>query len=237
MASPKIVLTSPVTEMSDYKKSPFIAFSASFSKPRFIPRYFLLKALYTPAPKLDNGEVLYAPYGLRKIEAALIDYGFNEKEIAVVHPNDLDKVVGPETKVIAVSSMDPLGIAFVSITYSTLIGLGESMTAYEFKRLSEKWMKYKPKVKVVVGGAGSWQLAKKKVMVKYGVDVVIIGEGEKVAGEIFSKLIEDKPVERIVYGTPASVDEIPCIKRTAVHGVVEITRGCGRGCQFCSPTM
>jgi len=237
MSSPKIVLTSPATEMSDYRKSPFIAFSASFSKPRIVPRGFLIRALYPPVPRDSEGRAIYAPYGLRKIEAVLLREGFGENEVAVVHPDNLDKFIGPETKVLAVSSMDPLGIAFVSITYSTLIGIGKSMTAYEFKRLSEKWMKYKPGLKVVVGGAGSWQLSKKGVMEKYGVDVVIIGEAEKVAGEVFRKLVEDKPVEKVVYGEPADVDEIPCIRRAAIHGVVEITRGCGRGCQFCSPTM
>jgi radical SAM superfamily enzyme YgiQ (UPF0313 family) len=33
------------------------------------------------------------------------------------------------------------------------------------------------------------------------------------------------------------LDKIPTIKKPALFGVVEITRGCGKGCQFCSPTM
>src|SRR5947207_13677006 len=32
-----------------------------------------------------------------------------------------------------------------------------------------------------------------------------------------------------------TVDEIPVVKHRSTFGVVEITRGCGRGCQFCGP--
>ena len=32
-------------------------------------------------------------------------------------------------------------------------------------------------------------------------------------------------------------ERIPLIKHAASYGMVEITRGCGRGCAFCSPTM
>jgi radical SAM superfamily enzyme YgiQ (UPF0313 family) len=33
----------------------------------------------------------------------------------------------------------------------------------------------------------------------------------------------------------ATVEEIPVVRHRSTFGVVEITRGCGRGCQFCSP--
>jgi radical SAM superfamily enzyme YgiQ (UPF0313 family) len=33
------------------------------------------------------------------------------------------------------------------------------------------------------------------------------------------------------------VDEIPVVRHRSTFGVVEITRGCGRGCQFCSPAV
>src|SRR5687768_18230209 len=33
----------------------------------------------------------------------------------------------------------------------------------------------------------------------------------------------------------ATAEEIPVVKHRSTFGVVEITRGCGRGCQFCGP--
>jgi len=33
-----------------------------------------------------------------------------------------------------------------------------------------------------------------------------------------------------------NTDETPTIRNPSIYGTVEITRGCGRGCHFCSPT-
>ena len=30
---------------------------------------------------------------------------------------------------------------------------------------------------------------------------------------------------------------MPLTKHVAIHGAVEISKGCGRNCQFCTPTM
>src|SRR5260221_14779653 len=32
-----------------------------------------------------------------------------------------------------------------------------------------------------------------------------------------------------------TVEEMPVVRHRSTFGVVEITRGCGRGCQFCRP--
>jgi radical SAM superfamily enzyme YgiQ (UPF0313 family) len=41
---------------------------------------------------------------------------------------------------------------------------------------------------------------------------------------------------KIVYGKDAKIDEIPPIINPARLGEVQITRGCPRGCAFCSIT-
>ena len=105
----KVVLTASATEMSDFYNSPFIAFVGGFAKGP-VPLWLVRKKLY-PCPGRDSqGRARYAPYGLRKIEAVLLQNGFHESEVAVVHPYDLDAFVGPETKVIGISSMDPTGM-------------------------------------------------------------------------------------------------------------------------------
>jgi radical SAM superfamily enzyme YgiQ (UPF0313 family) len=41
----------------------------------------------------------------------------------------------------------------------------------------------------------------------------------------------------IHYGYEPSIDEIPTIVNPSMHGMVEVMRGCGRGCKFCDVTL
>lgn len=233
----KVILTASATEMSDFYNNPFVAFVAGFPKGP-IPLWLLRKKLYPPVERNSDRTARYAPYGLRKIEALLLKNGFEESEVAVVHPFDLDAFIGPDTKVVGISSMDPTGMGYVSKTYSSLVGGGEPMNAIEFRDLvtHQSIQKYKPKL--IVGGFGAWQLERKKVAESYGVDCVIIGEAEATVTEIFRKAVNGKLLSRVVRakGSP-EIKDVPIIRHAAIHGCVEISRGCGRNCQFCTPTM
>ena len=233
----KIVLTASATEMSDFANSPFMAFVAGFGKGP-IPLSFARKALYPPVPRNEDGRAKYASYGLRKVEAMLLESGFSESEVAVVHPEDLDRFIGVDTRVVGISSMDPTGMGYVSKTYSSIIGGGEPMNAIEFRKLVKdpSIRTYKPKV--IVGGFGSWQLERKKIADSYGVDCVIMGEGEEVVADIFKKAVNGEELPRVVrVQKSCEEEEVPPIRHPAIHGCVEISRGCGRNCQFCTPTM
>ena len=233
----KIVLTASATEMSDFLNNPFIAFVGGFAKGP-VPLWFLRRNLYPPVKRNPDGRAKYAPYGLRKVEALLLKNGFKESDVAVVHPQDLNSFVGPNTKAIGISSMDPTGMGYVSKTYSSIVGGGEPMNAIEFRQLvkNKSIRTYKPRV--IVGGFGSWQLERKKVADSYGVDCVIMGEGEEVVANIFEKAVNGQEIPRVVRVQESCEEkEVPTIKHPAVHGCVEISRGCGRNCQFCTPTM
>jgi len=229
------VLTAPETEMNQFKNNPFMAFSAAF--PKAIPFAIIQKLLSSPPESHPDGRAVFAPYGLRKLEAILLDHGFEESDIAVVHPRKLNKFVGDETKVVGISSMDPLGIAYVSLTYSQLIGFGfEPSTRLEFRKLLNKKCLKTTKAKIIVGGAGAWQLENEKVRKAFGIDCVFTGEAEIVAPEVFSKAINGEDLPQIVYGETAETDEIPPIRHASIHGCIEISRGCNRNCQFCAPS-
>ncbi len=234
----KIVLTAPATEMSDFKQNPFIAFTTSFPS-RMIPLSSLKhKIWYSPAEKNPDGTVKFAPNGLRKIEAKLLENGFSESDIAVVHPFDLDRFVGPETKVVGVSCMESMGLAYVSTTYSSFMNLGgRSMNADEFHKLMSKRCLRKYKPKIIVGGAGSWQIERLGKREKYGIDTVIIGEADSIVVDIFRKAVKGEKTPSVVHGRLNDIDDVPTIRHASMHGCTEITRGCGRGCQFCAPTM
>ncbi len=237
----KIVLTASSTEMSDFYNNPFIAFVGGFGKGP-IPLSYVRKTLYPHKPKKADGQASYAPYGLRKVESILLEGGFAREDIAVVYPEDLEFFIGPNTKVVGISSMDPTGMGYVSKTYSSIVGGGEPMNRIEFRKLvmHPAIKKYKPKV--IVGGYGSWQLERQHVSKSYGVDCVLMGGRPAPIVELFKKAVNGEPIPRIAKADE-SLDnwnynkEMPLTQNVAIHGAVEISKGCGRNCQFCTPTM
>jgi radical SAM superfamily enzyme YgiQ (UPF0313 family) len=64
-----------------------------------------------------------------------------------------------------------------------------------------------------------------------------MGESEHDAPELFKKAIRGEKLPAIVHAKRLADEDIPAIRNGAIYGAVEISRGCGRGCQFCSPTM
>lgn len=235
----KIVLTAPATEMSEYNENPAIGFSAGFSKVFFVPRSYLLNKLYRRVPCSEDYRVKYAPLGLRVIEASLIDRSVNADEIGIVHPDDLEHVVNEDTRIIGIGVKDPLGFGYVSLTYSAIVGLGEPINRFEFNLLMKRIKRLRKKYKfhVVLGGPGAWQILRYAQPEKLGISCIVQGEGEEVAPIIMSKLLSNEPVDKVVEGNGVDASRIPVVRGGTIYGAVEITRGCGRGCAFCSPTM
>lgn len=240
-ASPKnggfpIVLTGSAADMSDFNLSPFRAFIGGFPT-GILPRLLVRKYLYPPVANNGNGTAKYAPYGMRKIEALLIGE-FGAENVVVVHPNHLEEVVGSRTRAIGISCMEPAGTGFVSRTYTSFVGFGgEPMATAEFRELVDKPILRKWGAKIILGGPGAWQIHKAKLQKKHRIDCIVMGEGEKVASQIFRKALNGEDLPAVIETEPPDPQEIPCIVNPSIFGVVEIMRGCGRGCKFCSPTQ
>src|SRR3989441_6257967 len=148
----KIVLTAPRGEMSRYNGDPFGAFIAVFPE-KVIPRPILRPEWFEPEDNAD-GSAKFLPYGLRKVEALLLKH-FPREDVVACHPDNLGRFVGPKTKVVGITSMDPMGLAYVSVTYNSMIGVpGESVDAIEFRRVIENpaLRRYDPTI--LLGGAG-----------------------------------------------------------------------------------
>jgi radical SAM superfamily enzyme YgiQ (UPF0313 family) len=232
----KIVLTASATEMSEFGNSQFVAFVGGFASGP-VPKWLIRKYLYPPVERTLGGRAKVAPYGLRKVEAILLQNGFSPDDVVVVHPADLDQFVGPDTKAVGISSMDPTGMGYVSKTYSSLVGGGEPMNAIEFKALARHpaIRQYKPKV--IVGGFGSWQLERKRLTRDYGIDCLLMGPGQEGIVSVFKKAVAGEPLPQRLRSPAKPDEEFPQIEHAAIHGAVEISKGCGRNCQFCTPTV
>jgi len=232
----KIVLTSDRTLMSEYGGGIFMGFSACVPK-GLVPDYIYFN-FFCPSVKAGpDGEAEVAPCGLRRIEAALLEYGFRRDEVIVAHPDHLDKAIGPNTKVLGINETDPLGIGPATTTFTELFG-GEAYMAIKFREIifHPKVRKYRPKI--IVGGPGAWQLeVHEEVRHQYGIDCVVVGEAEEIVGPLFEKAVEGEELPEVVHGTVTPPERIPNIRGPTVCGIVEIARGCGRGCDFCEPTL
>jgi radical SAM superfamily enzyme YgiQ (UPF0313 family) len=59
--------------------------------------------------------------------------------------------------------------------------------------------------------------------------------------EVFKKAVRGEKLSRVVLADEAVPEwdyvSMPLITRAAIHGAVEISKGCGRNCQFCTPTV
>ena len=134
--------------------------------------------------------------------------------------------------------MAPAGTGFVSRTYTSFVGFGgEPIAAAEFRELIEKPILRKWDARMILGGPGAWQIHKAKLQKKYGIDCVVMGEGEKTALKLFRMALKGEKLPPVVETEPPNPKEIPCIMHPSILGIVEVMRGCGRGCRFCSPTL
>lgn len=230
----KIVLTTSRAEGSIYGYDPFVAFTNTFPHKLFPQK--ALDEWFAPMRNPD-GSAQFVPYGLRKVESLLMKE-FGEENVVTANAVDLDKFVGEDTKLICATTMDPVGLAYVSTTYNSLIGFGgDALNASEFRWLMEQPAMKRKGPKKMLGGAGVWQVNEAKLVEKFGFDYLFHGEAEASLVDAVKKILAGEKVERDIHGAKPLPEQIPLICRAASYGMVEVTRGCGRMCKFCTPTM
>lgn len=233
--APKIVLTADETMMSRYRWGIFVGFSTCLPQ-GILPNWFYFSVFSPPVPRKD-GRAVYADFGLRVVEAVLAEE-FGEDEVAVVHPRDLEKVAGggeSRTEIIGVSGHDFLGINPPSSEFVDLLNTGPPYNRVKFFELMQKPVMQEKTV--VAGGKAAWQLADEETMARLNIDYVHLGEAEITVPKLFRGILEGERLPKIIKGRESNADEIPNIRGATIHGLVEIARGCGRGCSFCTPGM
>ncbi len=232
-----VLLTADRTLMSNYHSNEFLGFGTC-APPNFIPEW-LYSYLFFPPLKTNNGQPFTAPYGLRKTEAQLLKEGF---KVETVSPNHLEKPL-KDAKVLGIHAMDPFGLGPASTTLAYIFKK-EPYLAKHFQALLKSPAIKKAKqngLKVIVGGPGAWQFKYREKSVKdLDIDCVFEGEGENVVGKLFKAAIEGQELPRhyeVGVGEVPSLEEIPDIVQPSINGLIEIGRGCCRGCQFCNVTL
>ena len=285
---PKVVLTADRTLMSPYRGISLASFfgcapAIDVNRDHNSIWYHIFGNQVTPRMLFDficnpiphtNGLADFAPYGLRKVEAALVRDGYSREDVVVAHPDQIEKFIGPGTEVVGTYEMDPLGMGPVTMTFTygrKQMSFDEFYSRELHLRIKAAKEKNGSNAKVVAGASGTWQYNYDPSKIEeYGLYGIVEGdmggigpEMDGAGGKFFDALIngdmeivnpfkknkfkvEIKEFNRenrkyhgrfIHYHEEPSVDEIPTIINPSMHGMVEVMRGCGRGCKFCDVTL
>ena len=225
----RVVLTADRTLMADYKV--LLDGMLAAAQTTMVPRVVMKTVL---APRLSGCNC--APMGLRRIEAALLAGRFKREEVAIVPPEGLVNAVGDETRIVGISSGDPLGRGMNSTTMRGLTGR-RTYTEVWFERLTTRVRSLRQsnsKLRLVMGGPGAWQLAgDEPARRRLGVDHVVLGYCEDEIAGLFGAICDGTEPREVIECTKRTVKP-PTILGPALMGVVEISRGCGMGCGFCT---
>ncbi|MBN1846825.1 MAG: B12-binding domain-containing radical SAM protein [Sedimentisphaerales bacterium] len=198
----------------------------------------VMRRLVSPRLKTDRyGRARAATLGLRRLEAALIDHlGLEADQVVCTTPERLDSLLGPWTRIVAVSSSDPLGRG-MSNTTTKNFWKGELYTKVWTERMMQQIGRAKQRFgfRVVAGGAGAWQWAADPESTRrHRIDTVFEGYSEAAGVRLFGDILEgtQPPAHLSEAGTAAG--KICPIKGASLMGIIELSRGCGRGCRFCT---
>ena len=228
-----VVLTADRTLTADYRLlfDGMLAASQTTTAP---PAIF--GPLLMPHGKRHGMRARVAPLGLRRIEAALLAGGFSPEEVVVANEDQLGNAIGSNTRVIGISSGEPAGLGMSTSTMTAIAG-GTIYPEAMFRRLMRKIRHLNRNVsaKIVLGGPGAWQIAgNRSTRENLGIDQIIAGYAEASAAAVFRGLMRREPVPEVVSGGWNPAVPIPPIRGASTMGVVEISRGCGLGCSFCT---
>ena len=232
----RFVLTADETLMTDFREIPLATFFSCLPTDYWITRQ-VFRLLAAPPPT-DGGIAVRAPYGLRKVEASLVQR-YGRDAVVVVDPRHVGKFLNGTTEAVGINTMDPLGLGPVSMSF-TFGGSLEPFTKAKFYELLEGLDRPGRTYKILVGGPGAWQFdCRPQLQQVLGIDHIVHGEADVRAADIFEAVVsgDAAPVIKIPNLQAPKLEEIPPILGPTMHGMVEVMRGCGRGCAFCEVTL
>ena len=236
----RIVLTAPFPEMIDHAGY-FIQMGMAsipiwmeWVMDRKYPEWRNVK-------RFDDGSAQAAPAGLRVLERVMARE-FGADDVVVCYPDDVDRFIGPDTKIVALSTHNPLGVTFAAGVYTSIFGSSrEPINSHYAKLLFDKIRanRHRAGFRVLLGGSGAWQITQTNSYERLGIDCVIDGRSESAETiALFHRAIEggDLP-QHVEVSHPTDGLSLLFPDKPTTFGVVEMTTGCGRRCQFCVPDL
>ena len=236
----RIVLTAPFTEMIDHAGY-FIQMGMA-SIPIWME--WVIDRKYPEwrnVKRFDDGSAHAAPAGLRVLERVMAQE-FGSDNVVVCYPDDIDRFIGPDTKIVALSTHNPLGVTFAAGVYTSIFGSSREPINSHYAMLLFERIRAHPQragFQVLLGGSGAWQITQTNSCERLGIDCVIDGRSESAETiALFHRAIDggDLP-QRVEVSHPTDGLSLIFPDKPTTFGVVEMTTGCGRRCQFCVPDL
>ncbi len=235
-----IVLTAPLTETIDH--AGYFIQMALASLPIWLEGIINSKyPKWRDVERNPNGSARYMPAGARLLQKSL-EREFPAEDIVACYPDDLDKFLGPRTRAVGVTTHNPLGVTFAAGVYTSIFGSSKMPINSHYARLAFSKIKSNPfrqNFKVIVGGSGGWQITQTNTFNELGVDCVVDGRSESAdTMALFHRAVRGEALPREVAAThPTRREDLLVPDTRTTFGVVEMTTGCGRRCQFCVPDL
>jgi hypothetical protein len=177
-----IVLTAPLTETIDHAGY-FIQMALASLPARMEGIINQKYPKWRELERNEDGSARCMPAGVRLVEASILRQ-FPAEDVICCYPEDLPKFIGTRTRVVGVSTHNPLGVTFAAGVYASILGSSrEPINSHYGRQLSQtlKHSAYRSSFKVFVGGSGGWQISQTDSFEDLSVDCVAEGRSETVA--------------------------------------------------------
>ncbi len=190
----RIVLVADTSLSRDFGNLPLLDFLPSAPSEMVPgPVYRYLKGSRPPAT--EDGRAVFAPYSIRKIEASLVSSGeYTPEEVVVANEDYIEELVDEETELVGVTTMDPLGLGPLTMSYSVFFGTrGPAYVKMEFETLMQRINRARSgkKAKLLIGGPGVWELTVlPEEMDRLNIDLGFQGEADDVVTDLFRSVLE-----------------------------------------------
>jgi len=232
--NPAVVLVTDRTLSAAYKVI-FEAMLATMQTTK-VPRLVMEGLLCPRVPADRAGRASSASISIRRVASCLLARtDLTDRDVVCVTPESLEKVLGPWVKIVGVSSSDPLGGGMSNTTTSTFWS-GELYTALWTDRMMQRIRRAKARwgFRVIAGGGGAWQWARDRATAeRHGIDVVYEGYFESAGPQLVTDILAGRAVPDHLRAARTATDAVEPITGPAVLGMLELSRGCGKGCGFC----
>ncbi len=234
-----IVLTAPLTESIDHAGF-FIQMSLA-SIPEWMEWVIDKKYPAWRNVPTTEGRAGTAPAGLRVLETVLARE-FGAASVVVCYPEQLPQFIGESTRVVAVSTHNPLGTTFAAGVYASIFGSSrEPVNALYARRMFDtiRDCRQQYPFSVVLGGAGAWQIEETGTESDFGIDTLVSGRAEsRQVVDLFRRALAGEPLPgRVEAHHPHDAAQLVVPETRTSFGVIEMTTGCGRRCAFCQPDL